>query len=308
MTSSFFAPFLTLKSLTVRSTKEKSMSRLLVFVPFLLALAIAGCTEAPASEPAKAASTPVVLATPAPAATPVPEALEIAGDLKPAQSAELSFKVGGHLASVAIARGAQVKKGDVLATLSDAEARAQLAQAEAGLAAAEAQAAIAKDGAERVAALAKDNAAPGNQVVTAKLSAEAAAAGVLAAKAQLALAQANVANHVLRAPFDGRIVRVPDGVGGTVGPGMPIARIEKLDVLVVQGTIGEADLDRVQVGDEAAVKTSNREAIGRVRSIVRSLEPMSRRAPIEIEVPNPDGDLVAGAYVRARIRTRVAAR
>ncbi len=36
-----------------------------------------------------------------------------------------------------------------------------------------------------------------------------------------------------------------------------------------------------------------------MRAILGSLELVSRRAPVEIEVPNQDGRFAAGAYVRA---------
>jgi len=84
----------------------------------------------------------------------------------------------------------------------------------------------------------------------------------------------NADNHVLRAAFDGRIVRVKDATGETLGPGMPVARLEALDRLVLHATISESELDRVKVGDAIAVKTaSGREAPGRVRAVVRSLDP-----------------------------------
>jgi multidrug efflux pump subunit AcrA (membrane-fusion protein) len=38
-----------------------------------------------------------------------------------------------------------------------------------------------------------------------------------------------------------------------------------------------------------------------ISATVRSLETGSRRAPVEVRVPNPDGRLVANALVRARV-------
>ena len=235
------------------------------------------------------------------------DSVELAGDLRPIQLAELSFKVGGQLASFKAMRGDRVKKGQLLGQLSDAEARAQLAQAEAGVKAATAQLAMAEDAAKRVGELAENNAAPGMQKVSSTLQAEAARAGLAAANAQAELARANVDNHVLRAPFDGTLARVPDGVGNNVGPGATIARLERLDVLVLQASAGERELDRLRVGADVVVVTpSGREVAGHIRAIVRSLDAVSRRAPVEIEVPNADGSLIAGSYVRAHLRAPVA--
>lgn len=237
------------------------------------------------------------------------EAVELAGDLRPAQAAELSFKAGGTLVSFKVGRGEKVKKGQTLGQLSDAEARAQYAQAEAGVKAAAAQVAIAEDAERRVGDLVQNNAAPEMQKISSGLQAEAARAGLAGARALLALAQANLDNHTLRAPFDGTLARVPDGIGSNIAPGAAVARIEKLDLLVLQAALGERELDRIKVGSEVLVKApSGREVVGRVRAVVRSLDAVSRRAPVEVEVPNADGSLVAGSYVRARLRTPVAAR
>jgi RND family efflux transporter MFP subunit len=220
-----------------------------------------------------------------PAASSAPEGprppCEIAGDLKPAQAANPSFKIGGRLASLRVARGDRVKKGQVLATLSDAEARATLAQAQAAVQAARAQAAIAEDAERRATRLGAADVVPESTVTAAKLSADAARPGVRQALAAASLAQANLGNHVLTAPFDGGIVLVPEGTGETVGPGIPMMRLEDLTVLVLRATASESDLASVAVGDELDLTTAGgTSAQGKVRTIVRSLDPVSRRAPV----------------------------
>ncbi len=265
---------------------------------------VTGGCEKPSRAEERQPPAPAVSAAPAavssePPADPAQPA-EIAGDLHPAQAANLSFKTGGRLAAVRVERGARVKKGQVLATLSDAEARATLAQAEAAVQVARAQAAIAEDAEKRAGQLGNADVVPSSTVVTAKLSADAARAGVRQAMAAASLARANLENHVLTAPFDGVIVMVPDGTGETVGPGIPILRIEDLDMLVLRATASETDLASLRVGQEVPVETPDgKRATGKVRTIVASLDPISRRAPVEIEIANADGGLAAGAYVRA---------
>lgn len=254
----------------------------------------------PATAPAAAASS----AEPDPVLAP-----EIAGDLRPAQAANLSFKIGGRLASVRIVRGEHVKKGQVLATLSDTEARATLAQADAAVQVARAQAAIAEDAETRAGQLGSADVIPASNVVAAKLTADAARAGVQQALAAASLARANVANHALTAPFDGVVVMVPDGTGETVGPGIPIMRLEQLDVLVLRATAPASEAASLKAGDEVEVAAPGGQRVkGKVRVVLGSLEPVSRRAPIEIELPNADGKLAAGSYVRAWLPASAAAR
>lgn len=294
------------------------MMKRLTLPPLLsAALSLAsGCkSEPPASPtlpasmaalPASASAAPTTVPTNAPPPTDGP--VLIAGDLRPSAAVELGFKAGGQLAQRKVERGARVKAGEVLAVLSDDEARAQLAQAEAAVAAAKAQAAIAEDAAGRVETLRGADAAPGNLAVSTKLQLEAARAMVKQAEGALALARANVNNHVLRAPFDAVVVRVPEGTGGMVAPGIPVFRLERLDPLVLQATVGETEVGRVRIGDVVHFRVGERDFSGAVRAVIGSLEAVTRRAPVEVEVANPDGALLAGAYVRAQVGGAAAVR
>jgi RND family efflux transporter MFP subunit len=232
---------------------------------------------------------------------PLPQGvLQLAGDLRPDAAADLAFKVSGQLLTVRVDRGKRVKKGQLLAALGETEARAQLAQAEAAVAQTQAQLALARDNEARAAALVAANAAPGSQAIAVRLQAETAQAALLQAQAVRDLAATALANHQLKAPFDGEIVRVPDGVGQIVAPGTVLFRLEALDRLRLRTTVSEADIDRIHVGDEVVIEAnSGRKLVGKVTLVLRSLEASSRRAPIEVSVPNHDRALIAGSYVRA---------
>ena len=225
--------------------------------------------------------------------------LDLAGDLRPEASADLGFKIAGQLIYVKVERGQRVKRGQLLAVLSDGEARAQLAQTEAAVAQSRAQLALARDNEARAATLVAANAAPGSQAIAVKLQAETAEAALLQAQAMRDLAATTLANHQLKAPFDGTLTKVPDGTGMIVGPGAPLFRLEALDKLVLRASVTEADVDRIHVGDEVMIESNNGGKVaGKVRLVLRSLD-SSRRAPVEVSVPNPDGRLIAGSYVRA---------
>ena len=239
-----------------------------------------------------------------PAAAESGATLELAGDLRPEAAADLAFKIGGQLIAVKVERGQRVKKGQLLAVLSDGEARAQHAQAEAAVSQARAQLALARDNEARAATLVAANAAPGSQAIAVKLQAETAEAALMQAQAARDLAATALVNHQLKAPFDGEIVKVPDGTGMIVGAGTPLFRLESLDRLVLRATIAEADVDRIRAGDEVTIEANNgRKVVGKVRLVLRSLD-SSRRAPIEVSVPNQDQGLIAGSYVRATSAAR----
>jgi RND family efflux transporter MFP subunit len=230
--------------------------------------------------------------------------LELAGDLRPEEAADLSFKIPGQLASVRVRRGERVNKHQTLATLSENEARAQLAQAEASVAQAVAQLELARDSETRAASLVAAHAAPGSQATAVRLQTAIAQAALAQATAARDLANTALANHQLRAPFDGEITRVPDGVGQTVSPGVLLFRLESLDRLILRATVSEADVDRIKIGDEVTIESHGKQVQGKVRLVLRSLEASSRRAPVEVVVPNANRQLIAGSYVRATYKPR----
>lgn len=243
-----------------------------------------------------------------PPAAPSDEAtagtLELAGDLRPDQSADLGFKIGGQLLSVKVKRGEGVKRGQVLATLASIEARAQLAQADAAVQQARAQVDLAHDNEARAASLVALNAAPGSQATQVRLQSRIAEAAFQQANAARDLAAATVSNHELVAPFDGEVVKIPDGVGQIVSPGTLLFRLESLDKLVLRTTVNEGDVDKLKIGSDVWIESHGKKVKGSVRLVLRSLEASSRRAPVEVVIPNEQRALIAGSYVRATYEPR----
>jgi RND family efflux transporter MFP subunit len=230
--------------------------------------------------------------------------LELAGDLRPDQSADLGFKIGGQLLSVRVKRGERVKRGQVIATLGAVEARAQLAQTEAAVQQAKAQVELAHDNEARAASLVAANAAPGSQATAVRLQSRIAEAAYAQTMAMRDLANATLNNHDLLAPFDGEVVKVPDGVGQIVTPGTLLFRLESLDKLVLRATVNENEVDRIKVGDEIWIESHGKKVKGTVRLVLRSLEASSRRAPVEVVILNEQRALIAGSYVRATYQPR----
>lgn len=221
----------------------------------------------------------------------------ITGTLEPLRAVDLGFEVGGQISSVGGRIGDRVVAGQTLATLDRATVGAQSAQTSAGVSAAEAGLAMARDRLSRVEPLARSGAVSQADLIAARSAVALAEAQLSQARAARRLTASARREHTLRAPFAGVLTRVPSGPGGVVGPGVPVFRIEDLSVLRLRGTIAEDQIDFARVGSSVRLEPSGRR--GTVRAVVRSLDPMTRRAPIEIEVENADGALVGNAFVRA---------
>lgn len=112
-----------------------------------------------------------------------------AGNLLPASETALAFRTSGLLAEVTAKVGAQAAAGQVLARLDDADARAQVAQAEANLRLAEIKLADLMAGADPAASAAARASLAAAQADLSKLVTPATAATLLAAQENLRSAQ-----------------------------------------------------------------------------------------------------------------------
>src|SRR5437588_630993 len=148
--------------------------------------------------------------------------------------ASVSSKVPGRLAYLAVSEGSDVKSGDVIARLDNADYEAQVTQAQAGVANARAQlieAQAERDQLQREAQRVQEIRAQNAQLVSqqdvdasesraaqADARARAAAARIEAAEAALRFAQASLENTLIRAPFSGTVLRKEAEVGEVVAP------------------------------------------------------------------------------------------
>jgi membrane fusion protein, multidrug efflux system len=225
----------------------------------------------------------------------------ITGTLDPVQETEIGFNAGGRLISVNVRLGEQVREGQPLGTLDRRSVSAQSELASAAVQASQAQLELARDRMQRAERLHAAGATSEAELLAARQQYSLAQAQMSQASAQGKLTASDGANHIVRAPFSGTVTRVPEGTGVVVMPGQALFRIEDLSSLVLRSGITERALARVEVGD--AVVIDNPPARGAVRAFARSLDPVTRRAPIEIAIENPDGALVGHALVKGRIVT-----
>ena len=223
----------------------------------------------------------------------------LTGTLEPAQVADLAFGVMGQVSRVSVALGEEVEEGDVLVTLDRASVGAQSAQSAAAIRVAEANAEMVRDRVEMLEGLVRSGTMPERELITARQQLAVIEAQVEQARAGRQQIAATSADHILRAPFDGVVTRVPSGVGVAASPGVSLVRVEDLSTLRLRTTINRSELEALSVGDQ--VRIDGTDAVGRIDTVVRSLDTQTRRAPVEVTVPNEGGSLVANALVRARV-------
>jgi len=228
--------------------------------------------------------------------------------------AAVSAKIPGRLAMLNVSEGSRVQKGDVIARLDNADYAAAVGQAEAGLASAKAtliETQSDRDQLQREFVRVRDihsqnpNLVSPQEVENAESRArqgdarvDAQHARVDAAAAALRVAQANLENTYIRAPFSGTVLRKEAEVGEVVAPSVgggltrgAVVTMADLATLEVEVDVNEAYIARIQGGQQARITldaypdTSFR---GAVRQVVPTAD--RQRATVQVKVTIVDRD------------------
>ena len=208
------------------------------------AASICGCKDA--KEAATAAPPAVTVAKPV--SESVANYLDFTGNTAATQTVTVVARVEGYLEKIHFTDGQQVKKGDLLFTIQQAQYQAQLRQAQAQVEVQKAALWHATTELRRYTGLVTQDAATQTQVDHWQTEKDQAKARLLSAQAQVEIAQLNLSYTLVRAPIDGRIGRhlVDKGnlVGG-VGQPTSLAEIEQIDPIYVYFTVDQRELLRV---------------------------------------------------------------
>lgn len=179
-----------------------------------------------------------------------------------AEVALVTAETGGMVAEVRVADTQKVKKGDILVVISATDAKLAMAQADAQLARAKAQLAASASDAERAGidlkrreALIGSGAVTGDELTRVKNGAAMARAGLEAARAAVALAQAqsekagiDLDRTIVRSPVDGVIARRQVQLGQQVQPSMPLLSVVPLREIYINANFKEVQLESVRPG------------------------------------------------------------
>jgi RND family efflux transporter MFP subunit len=142
--------------------------------------------------------------------------LGTAGPLWAAERVELTTRVSGVVEEVLVKPGQRVKKGAVLLRLDKTVLQAQLDEATAEQARADADAGDARRELERAEELFNRTVSSASELEAATLRQARAKAALAGANARLVIAQKNLADAELKAPFNGVVKSVPGGPGTVV--------------------------------------------------------------------------------------------
>ena len=182
------------------------------------------------------------------------------GTIEPVDSSQLSFEVDGIVQTVSVDVGNRFNKGDVLAHLDNKPFQLGVESARAALSRASAQLEEKQSAYEREQRIQKEDAGATTQkaVDQARAAYESLVQGVTYSRAQLELAQQNLAYTELRAPYAGVVSARFVEPSEVAARGVHMLEIYAEVAMQVAVSIPEQMIGNVQVGMEGKVLLSNR--------------------------------------------------
>ena len=247
-------------------------------------------------------------------------AIALPGSVQPLEETTLYARASGFTRRWLVDIGDKVNEGQLLAEIEtpeldqeQAQARAQLAQAEASVLQARANRDFSRTNLVRYVGLTKEGLASQQDLDQKKAQAEVDEANVNVAAAAVSAQQANLQRLAqlksfarVTAPFAGTVTARWIERGALVSPGnaTPLFKIAALDPVRVFIQVPQDVAPSVRA--DVPAKVTIREYAGRAFDgrVVRSagaLDAATRTMNTEVRVPNPRGELMAGMYAQVAL-------
>lgn len=249
---------------------------------------------------------------------PLAESITVVGNLEGALSVDVASRVAGRLDAVNVRIGDHVTKDQELARVEDRELQEQVKQTDASFDIAratvrqrEADLKFADTNLERARSLSQrsllsrqdlDDAEARHQSSQAQL--ELARAQFDQAKARASELRITLGNTRILSPVDGFVGKRHFDPGASVTSNTPVVSVVEIGTVRLVANLVERDMRRVTIGTPAVVEVDafpGDTFDGRVARVAPVLDPATRTAQMEIEVPNASYRLKPGMYSRVRL-------
>lgn len=212
--------------------------------------------------------------------------IEALGTTYANESVTITAPVSERISAVLFESGTEVKAGDLLVQLENAEELAQVAEARISLEEEQREFVRIKGLLEKK--------------IVSEQELDYRRSATAAAEARLAAAQARLQDRAILAPFDGILGMRTVSPGAFVTPGTAITTLDDLHLIKVDFSIPETLLAAVEIGQtiEAVSAAMPDETLtGAVASINSRVNPTTRAVSMQAHIPNTDRRLRPGMLV-----------
>jgi RND family efflux transporter MFP subunit len=219
-------------------------------------------------------------------------------------------RTNGYLKQFFVDIGQHVKQGELMAIIETPEVDQQLQVAEADLKSAQADLSLAEVTASRYQNLLKSDSVSQQETDVATSSAAAKRASVEAAEANVRRLQQLQSFERIYAPFSGIVTARNTDIGDLINAGtgdastpnqhQDLFRIAATGKLRVFVPVPEVYAPDIHDGDTATLTLDEypgQEFVGRITRNSNAIDMASRTLNVEVDVDNPQGKLLPGAYV-----------
>ncbi|MDX3911984.1 MAG: efflux RND transporter periplasmic adaptor subunit [Pseudosphingobacterium sp.] len=238
-------------------------------------------------------------------------------DIQAVRNVEVRSKIQGFLDKIFVDEGALVQAGQILFKINDDEQRADVSKAQALLNNATADAKTVALELERVKTLVKKNIITKTDLDVAQAQLKAAEARVQEARSDLQRAQTQLGYTSIRAPFTGRIDRIPLKVGSLLSEGALLTSVSDLDEVYAYFTISETEYlqniarkspENSILSKEVRLTLADGQHyphMGKIELAESEFEEQTGTISLRARFPNPDRILKHGATGKIQLPTKI---
>lgn len=248
----------------------------------------------------------------------IQQELTVVGNLIGESTVSVAPRAAGRLQDVHVRLGDRVSRGQRIAKIEDFELVEQIKQQEAAqevsratIRQRETDLALAKTNLERSMSLFEKKLIAKQVLDDSESRYQSAQAQVDLSRAQAQQSKArldelniNLANTVITSPVNGFVSRRLVDPGASVGQNAPVVEVVDISRVRLIANVVEKDLKQLESGDVTRVEVDafpGETFMGRIARVSPVLDPATRTAPIEVEIPNPSYRLKPGMYARVGI-------
>jgi membrane fusion protein (multidrug efflux system) len=230
--------------------------------------------------------------------------LPLSGSIAPFVQATLKSKVGGEVEQLKLREGQDVREGDVIARVDTRNLQAQYDREAAAVEKARADLDLARLNRDKNRTLLDQKFISQNTFEQTESAYAGSVAELKLAEAQARVAQINLEDAVIRAPFSGTIAKRLVQPGEKVSPDSDIVALVDLKQMVLEAAVPATEIPSVRVGQKVRFRVSgfgDRQFEGEVQRINPLTTDGSRSIPVYIAVPNADSALKGGMFAQGEL-------
>jgi len=285
----------------------------LVAAALSAALLLAACSGGGSAPPQGAAPPPVPVTVLEAKPTTLPASVDVTAQTEGARDIEVRARVGGILLKRLYEEGQSVKAGQALFQLDPAPFQNALDQAKAQMMDARARSEQASREEARLKGLVAQQAVSRKEYDDAATTAAVAKAALLATEARARDAELNLSYTKVTAPIAGTAGKASRSEGALISTGADslLTTIVQANPIRASFGLSEADIAQLPGGKLSRTTVKGVEltlpdgsvfpATGRINFAASQLDTRLGTVQLRAEFDNPDGKLLPGQYVRARV-------